>query len=572
MQAALQDVVDGQREFDEAVKWEVKITGLPTFYADGKSKGEVKQSLRKMLKRPDDIISITRTSPAELKMIRRGQIAGKEPGEDEDVKEELLLELEDNRIIKVKNKELTNDDIVNMIQFGHPFNVVDEEIPPELPGPEVPRYKNVPNSVVDKADKKANKAKERAEKDILIPTQTQEGIVSGAGKVAGAALGGAIGLGINPALGALTGAGIIKKTSDIQKRLDQKKAKRKAEKEKKDPRLSHEVKVKKENYDMWFEASEWAQEKRKEKESSDRLLKIHKEREARYQKQQRKKREAQAKDKRDQDKAPVGKQHEGTDTWRPDDPEKDKQSTSYKHHVRQLPSTSKKPIKKSRKSNVDFKDLRPQYSSEDSQDLPGLGPSKKARRTSKRVGQLYTGAQVTGEAKIKHPDAGVPLSVRRARKKKSSTQMKKDMLHADQLSKIGKGRRKEQELQDVGVRPTPKWYTGEEKTPPRQVEVAPPGWGHTKAEKEKTKPNKPKSKIGGSAHEFQKDLDSGKFKGLPGDKTYKDRKASMFKLMWAGEKEGDEPHYKPGVKDVKKAKYKKDESVLDSAKRYLDNG
>ena len=31
-------------------------------------------------------------------------------------------------------------------------------------------------------------------------------------------------------------------------------------------------------------------------------------------------------------------------------------------------------------------------------------------------------------------------------------------------------------------------------------EVAPPGWGHTKAEKEKTKPDKPKSKIGGSAY------------------------------------------------------------------------
>ena len=50
-------------------------------------------------------------------------------------------------------------------------------------------------------------------------------------------------------------------------------------------------------------------------------------------------------------------------------------------------------------------------------------------------------------------------------------------------------------------------------------EVAPPGWGHTKAEKEKTKPWKPKSKIGGSAAEFNKDLESGKFKGLPGDKT-----------------------------------------------------
>ena len=87
-------------------------------------------------------------------------------------------------------------------------------------------------------------------------------------------------------------------------------------------------------------------------------------------------------------------------------------------------------------------------------------------------------------------------------------------------------------------------------------EVAPPGWGHTKAEKEKTKPDKPKSKIGGTAHEFKKDLDSGKFKGLPGDKTYKDKKASMFKLMWSMKKHRDKPHYKPGEKEVLKKKYR----------------
>ena len=86
----------------------------------------------------------------------------------------------------------------------------------------------------------------------------------------------------------------------------------------------------------------------------------------------------------------------------------------------------------------------------------------------------------------------------------------------------------------------------------KQHEVAPPGWGHTKAEKEKTKPDKPKSKIGGSAHEFDKDLKSGKFKGLPGDKTMKDKKASMFKLMWSMKNKGDKPHYKPGEKGVKK--------------------
>ena len=97
-------------------------------------------------------------------------------------------------------------------------------------------------------------------------------------------------------------------------------------------------------------------------------------------------------------------------------------------------------------------------------------------------------------------------------------------------------------------------------------EVAPPGWGHTKAEKEKTKPNKPKSKIGGSAHEFDKDLKSGKFKGLPGDKTMKDKKASMFKLMWSMKNKGDKPHYKPGVKNKLKAKYKEKNEMIDAKK------
>ena len=89
-------------------------------------------------------------------------------------------------------------------------------------------------------------------------------------------------------------------------------------------------------------------------------------------------------------------------------------------------------------------------------------------------------------------------------------------------------------------------------------EVAPPGWGHTKAEKEKTKPDKPKSKIGGSAAAFKRALDDGRFKGLPGDKTYKDKKASMFKLMWSMKKKGDKPHYKPGT-DKKYKKYQEED-------------
>ncbi len=93
-------------------------------------------------------------------------------------------------------------------------------------------------------------------------------------------------------------------------------------------------------------------------------------------------------------------------------------------------------------------------------------------------------------------------------------------------------------------------------------EVAPPGWGHTKAEKEKTKPDKPKSKIGGSAAAFKRALDDGRFKGLPGDKTYKDKKESMFKLMWSMKKKGAKPHYKPGT-DKKYKKYQEEEVVLE---------
>ncbi len=107
-------------------------------------------------------------------------------------------------------------------------------------------------------------------------------------------------------------------------------------------------------------------------------------------------------------------------------------------------------------------------------------------------------------------------------------------------------------------------------------EVSPPGWGHTKAEKEKTKPWKPKSKIGGSAAAFKRALDDGRFKGLPGSTTKKEKTADMFKLMWSMKKKGDKPHYKPGT-DEKKKKYQKEEASykqrdkeLKKAKKAMD--
>ncbi len=76
-----------------------------------------------------------------------------------------------------------------------------------------------------------------------------------------------------------------------------------------------------------------------------------------------------------------------------------------------------------------------------------MGAAKKEYKNLKAMAQV-------DEAKFKHPDAGVPLSVRRARKKKSAAQMKKDMNHADMLSKINTGKapvdyHRESEIKEV---------------------------------------------------------------------------------------------------------------------------
>ena len=86
-------------------------------------------------------------------------------------------------------------------------------------------------------------------------------------------------------------------------------------------------------------------------------------------------------------------------------------------------------------------------------------------------------------------------------------------------------------------------------------EVAPPGWGHTKAEKEKTKPWKPKSEIGGSSAAFDRARKEGRFKGS---------KEDMFKIMWwmynKGGKPKGKPHYKPGTDEKYKKYQDKDEA------------
>ena len=75
-------------------------------------------------------------------------------------------------------------------------------------------------------------------------------------------------------------------------------------------------------------------------------------------------------------------------------------------------------------------------------------------------------------------------------------------------------------------------------------EVAPPGFGHTKGDKEKG------VKKGGTAAAFDRARKRGDFKGS---------KSDMFAIMWSQHNKGDKPHYKPGT-DKKYKKYQ-DESV-----------
>jgi len=79
-------------------------------------------------------------------------------------------------------------------------------------------------------------------------------------------------------------------------------------------------------------------------------------------------------------------------------------------------------------------------------------------------------------------------------------------------------------------------------------EVAPPGYGHTKSDKEKG------VKKGGTAAAFDRARKRGDFKGS---------KSDMFAIMWSQKNKGDKPHYKPGTNEKKK-KYQDESFEIDS--------
>ncbi len=67
-----------ENELLNEVEWKVKLRGLPMFYVPAKSAGEIRAMLRKQIKKPDDIISIERTTPAAKKKDFRGRAQGQD--------------------------------------------------------------------------------------------------------------------------------------------------------------------------------------------------------------------------------------------------------------------------------------------------------------------------------------------------------------------------------------------------------------------------------------------------------------------------------------------------------------
>ena len=111
----------------------------------------------------------------------------------------------------------------------------------------------------------------------------------------------------------------------------------------------------------------------------------------------------------------------------------------------------------------------------------------------------------------------------------------------------GKKVRKDGELVDAGNVGVAGTQYDEEKYYVR--EVAPPGYGHTKGDKEKG------VKRGGTAAAFDRARKEGRFKGS---------KSDMFAIMWSQKNKGDKPHYKPGT-DKKYKKYQDESFEIDKS-------
>ena len=100
----------------EAVRWKVKIEGLPPVYMDAGSASEVRTKLRKLVKQPDMVQDIDRVTDTQMKKDLRDRLAGKDKEEIEEAREKPARQLlnpnreemvvKKNTVIVIDKKEL----------------------------------------------------------------------------------------------------------------------------------------------------------------------------------------------------------------------------------------------------------------------------------------------------------------------------------------------------------------------------------------------------------------------------------------------------------------------------------
>ena len=96
----------------EAVRWKVKIEGLPSIYMDAGSASEVRTKLRKLVKQPDMIQDIDRVTDTQMKKDLRNKLAGKDKEEIEEAREKGIDKLPrqflnpDKEVMIMKNNKV----------------------------------------------------------------------------------------------------------------------------------------------------------------------------------------------------------------------------------------------------------------------------------------------------------------------------------------------------------------------------------------------------------------------------------------------------------------------------------
>ena len=113
----------------EAVRWKVKIEGLPSIYMDAGSAGEVRTKLRKLVKQPDMIQDIDRVTDTQMKKDLRNRLAGKDSDPSAEVNERMEKSIEEAREKGIDKlpRQFLNPDKEVMIMKNNKVIVIDKK-------------------------------------------------------------------------------------------------------------------------------------------------------------------------------------------------------------------------------------------------------------------------------------------------------------------------------------------------------------------------------------------------------------------------------------------------------------